>query len=110
MRFLVLGAIAGSVVYRWPVWVSRDRDDQGLDAYLFSDVGQVYDHTADISVDHAQLTWGGGLRLIDATRNLSARMELGFSQDGTVFIFKFSQTFQYDRKGMLYGKNPTKVY
>ena len=41
---------------------------------------------------------------------LAARAEVGFSQDGSVFILKFSQTFQYDRKGMLYGKNPTKVY
>ena len=96
--------------YRWPIWVSRDRDDQGIDAYLFSDVGHVYDHAAEISTANTQFTWGGGVRLIDAARDLSARVELGFSQDGTVFILKFSQTFQYDRKGMLYGKNPTKVY
>jgi hypothetical protein len=27
-----------------------------------------------------------------------------------VVRLKFSQTFQYDPKGLLYGKNPTKVY
>ena len=59
---------------------------------------------------NTQVTGGGGIRLIDAERGLSARAEIGFSQDGTVFLLKFSQTFQYDRKGMLYGKNPTKVY
>jgi hypothetical protein len=110
LRFYGLGSIAGSLEYRWPVWVSRDREDQGIDAYLFSDVGQIYDSSSQISLNNTQVTGGGGLRLIDAERNLSARVEVGFSQDGTVFIFKFSQTFQYDRKGMLYGKNPTKVY
>jgi hypothetical protein len=110
LRFYGLGSIAGSVEYRWPVWVSRDRDDQGLDAYLFSDIGQVYDRSHEISLANVQVTGGGGLRLIDAERGLAARFELGFSQDGTVVLLKFSQTFQYDRKVMLYGKNPTKVY
>ena len=98
------------IEYRWPVWVARDRDDTGLDAYLFSDVGQVYDNSAEISMDNVQLTGGFGLRVIDASRDLSARFEVGFSREGTVVILKFSQTLQYDKKGMLYGKNPTKVY
>ena len=110
LRFYGLGSIAGSIEYRWPVWVARDRDDTGLDAYLFSDVGQVYDNSAEISMDNVQLTGGFGLRVIDASRDLSARFEVGFSREGTVVILKFSQTFQYDKKGMLYGKNPTKVY
>jgi len=110
LRFYGLGSIAGSVEYRWPVWVSRDRDDQGVDAYIFSDIGQVYDRAAEISWHNTQVTGGFGLRLIDSTRDLTARFEVGFSQDGAVVILKFSQTFQYDSKGMLYGKNPTKVY
>jgi hypothetical protein len=110
LRFYGLGSIAGSVEYRWPVWVSHDRGGQGLDAYLFSDIGQVFDHSNEISFNNTQITGGAGLRLIDATHGLAARFEVGFSQDGMVVLLKFSQTFQYDRKGMLYGKNPTKVY
>ena len=51
-----------------------------------------------------------GLRLINADRGFGARFELGFSDEQTVVRLKFSQTFQYDPKGILYGKNPTRFY
>ena len=45
-----------------------------------------------------------GLRLVNSDRGFGARFELGFSDEQTVVRLKFSQTFQYDKKGMLYGK------
>ncbi len=110
LRLYGLGSVGVSVEYRWPVWVVRGRDDMGVDAYLFSDSGQVFDHTAEINLTNFQWTAGGGLRLIDAARGMAARFELGFSDETTVVRLTFSQTFQYNPRGFLYGKNPTKVY
>ncbi len=108
LRFYGMGSVGLSVEYRWPIWAVRDRDDMGIDAYLFSDSGQVFDHTNDISLSSFQFTGGGGLRLINANRGMGARFELGMSEEGTVVRLTFSQTFQYNPRGFLYGKNPTK--
>ena len=110
LRFYGMGSLAVSAEYRWPIWVARGRDDMGVDAYLFTDIGQVYDRTAEISMVNMRFTGGAGLRLIDSERGFGARFEVGLSSEQTVVRLKFSQTFQYDKKGMLYGKNPTKVY
>ncbi|MCB1184116.1 hypothetical protein KDM41_11835 [bacterium] len=109
LRFYGLGSVGVSVEYRWPVWVARGRDDLGVDAYLFSDSGQVFNHTAEISLDNWEFTGGVGLRLVDAGRHLAARFELGLSDEDLVVRLKFSQTFQYNPRGFLHGKNPTKI-
>ncbi len=110
LRFYGMGSLGFSTEYRWPVWVVRGRNDMGVDAYLFSDIGQVFEKTAEISFDNIKVTGGAGLRLIKSNRGFAARFEIGLSDEQTIFRLKFSQTFQYDPKGMLYGKNPTKVY
>ncbi len=109
LRFYGLGAVGLSLEYRWPIWVVRGRDDMGVDAYLFTDSGQVFDHTSDLSLNNYQWTGGGGLRLISAERGMSARFELGLSDEDLVVRLTFNQTFQYNPRGFLYGKNPTKV-
>ena len=109
LRFYGLGAVGLSLEYRWPIWVVRGRDDMGIDAYLFTDSGQVFDHTSDLSLNNYQWTGGGGLRLISADRGLAARFELGLSDEDVVVRLTFSQTFQYNPRGFLYGKNPTRV-
>jgi hypothetical protein len=110
LRFYGLGSLGFSAEYRWPVWVARGRNDMGVDAYIFTDIGQVFNKTAEISIENTRGTGGIGLRLINGQRGLSARFELGLSDEDTVVRLKFSQTFQYDPKGILYGKNPTKTY
>lgn len=110
LRFYGMGSVGVSVEYRWPLWVARDRDDTGVDAYLFSDSGQVFDHTNEISLTNFQFTGGGGLRLVNANRGMGARFELGMSEEDLVVRLTFSQTFQYNPRGFLYGKNPTKVH
>ena len=90
--------------------MARGRNDMGVDAYLFSDIGQVFEKTAEISLDNIKVTGGAGLRLINSDRGFAARLEIGLSDEQTIFRLKFSQTFQYDPEGILYGKNPTKVY
>ena len=110
LRFYGMGSLGFSAEYRWPIWVARGRNDMGVDAYIFSDVGQVFYKTAEISLNNLKTTGGVGLRLINSDRGFGARFELGLSDEQTIVRLKFSQTFQYDPKGILYGKNPTKVY
>jgi outer membrane protein assembly factor BamA len=110
LRFYDLGSVGFSIEYRWPVWVARGRNDLGVDAYLFSDIGQVFDKTDEISITNMRGTGGVGLRLVNSDRGFGARFELGFSDEQTVVRLKFSQNFQYDPKGILYGKNPTRFY
>ncbi len=110
LRFYGMGSVGFSAEYRWPVWVARGRNDMGVDAYIFTDIGQVFDKAAEISVTNMQATGGLGLRLINSDRGFGARFELGLSEEQTIVRLKFSQTFQYDPKGILYGKNPTRFY
>ena len=110
LRFYGRGSVGFSAEYRWPIWVARGRNDLGVDAYVFSDIGQVFDETAEISLDNIRATGGAGLRLINSDRGFGARFELGLSDEQMIVRLTFSQTFQYDPKGILYGKNPTKVY
>jgi len=110
LRFYGMGSLGFSAEYRWPVWVARGRNDMGVDAYVFSDIGQVFEKTVEISLNNIRTTGGVGLRLINSDRGFGARFELGLSDEQTIVRLKFSQTFQYDPKGILYGKNPTKVY
>ena len=108
LRFYGLGSLGFSAEYRWPVWVSRGREGPGLDAYLFSDVGQVYMDTSEIALANLEYTGGFGFRFIGLNQNFIGRFELGFSDEETVVTLKLSQNFQYDAKGMLGGKDPTR--
>jgi hypothetical protein len=109
-RFLDNVTAGSSVEYRWPIWRPRGRNDYGLDAYLFFDAGQAFQHTAELGWDEIRTSGGFGLRYIDADRNLGARAEIAFSNEEVLLRFQLSQTFQYDTGGLMYGKNPTKGY
>jgi hypothetical protein len=89
------------------VWVEKKRDGEGLDAFLFSDSGQVFMETAEIGLENFRFTGGFGLRFINSDRDFVGRFELGFSSEGTVVTFKFSQNFQYHSKTLLKGKDPS---
>jgi outer membrane protein assembly factor BamA len=108
LRFYGLGYLGTSVEYRWPLWVSKGRQGPGMDAYIFSDAGQVYDHNKEIALNHMDITGGFGVRFIGSQRNFMGRFELGFSDEGTEVRLTFSQNFQHHGKGLLYGKDPTR--
>lgn len=109
-RFLARSTVGGSLEYRWPVWRPRGRDDYGVDAYLFFDAGQAFEHTAELGWDEVRTAIGFGLRYIDGNRRLGARAEVAVSNEEVLLRFRLGQTFQHDRKGLMYGRNPTKVY
>ena len=109
-RFLGQATLGSSLEYRWPVWRPRGRDDYGLDAYLFFDAGQAFSHTAELGLDELRTAVGWGLRYIDGNRKLGARIEMAVSNEDVLVRFHLSQTFQHDRKGLMYGRNPTKSH
>jgi len=106
-RYYGLGNLGLSAEYRWPIWVAKGRSQTGLDAYLFTDTGQVYDHGGEISLEHFVWTHGFGLRLMGSEDNFAANVELGFGDEGSQLQLGFSQAFQFSGKGMMYGKDPT---
>ncbi len=106
-RYYGLGNLGVAAEYRWPIWVAKGRAQAGLDAYLFTDMGQVYDHGGQIALDNLVWTYGGGIRLLGNADNLLATFEVGFSADGVELAVGFGQAFQFAGKGMVYGRDPT---
>lgn len=108
LRYYGLGSLGATAEYRWPVWIARNRDGPGVDAYAFSDVGQVFMGTAEIAVEHLEPTGGLGLRLLGDEGRYVARFEVGFSDEEPIYRLQFSQTFQYGRRVLYRGKDPTR--
>ena len=89
--------------YRWPIWANRDADDLGLDAYLFTDVGQVFHEFGDIGDDFTH-SFGGGVRLVGYF-GFAGRLEIGRSDEETVFRLRADQIFQYAKGGLSHGRD-----
>lgn len=104
-RFRDRGMVAGSVEYRWPVWGVRNPRNLGLDAYLFSDLGQVFDETREIALDRLAESYGFGFRLANDGGFL-ARLEFAFSREETVIRFRSDQLFQFDKGSIFHGRYP----
>jgi hypothetical protein len=108
LRFYSLGSLGFSAEYRWPLWVGKGREGMGMDAYVFTDMGQVFEHTSEIALNHMENTAGFGVRFIGSEGQYLGRFELGFSDEETIVTLTFSQTFQHHSKGLLYGKDPSR--
>jgi len=108
LRFYDLGSFGMSAEYRWPLWVAKGRDGLGMDSYIFTDMGQVYNRTKEIAFNHMSYTGGFGIRFIDGDGNFAGRFELGFSDEETVVTLTFSQNFQHHGRSLLYGKDPSR--
>lgn len=108
LRFYGMGNLGLSAEYRWPLWVGKGRDGLGLDAYVFTDIGQVFMDRDEIALNHMEQSAGFGMRFIGSGNNFLGRLELGFSDEETVLTLTFGQTFQHHSRGLLYGKDPTR--
>ncbi len=108
LRFYSTGSLGLSAEYRWPLWVAKGRKGLGMDAYVFTDTGQVFNHTSEIALNHMKVTAGLGVRFIDSEGRFTGRFELAFSDEETIVTLTFSQTFQHHSKGLLYGKDPSR--
>ena len=108
MRFYGIGSLGLSAEYRWPVWVRHRHGAMGLDGYLFGDTGQVFEREEEIALSNFEITGGFGFRLVGDEGGFMGLIELGFSDEETIVSLGFGQNFQHDRRGLLYGKDPTR--
>ncbi len=105
-RFHTTGLVGASVEYRWPVWTHDRPANAGVDAYVFADGGQPYEHPDDLAWRHAFWSGGAGLRAIDHQRGFSLRVEVGAGREGTQFRVSGSQLFQDLKAGFFDGREP----
>lgn len=101
------GIAAATIEYRWPAWSLQALGGLGIDAYLLTDVGQVFHDFSDISSRNSTVSYGGGLRLVSAA-GFRGRLEIARSDEATVFRISTDQLFQYD-KGDLYNGRDSSV-
>jgi outer membrane protein assembly factor BamA len=105
LRFRDDGLVVFTAEYRFPAWNYRSLDGLGLDAYLFTDIGQVFDRTKEIALNNLTESYGIGLRWL-VREGFSGRLEFGFSEEDTMIRLSAQQTFQYMKGGLLHGRDP----
>jgi hypothetical protein len=104
-RFRDLGILAMAAEYRWPAWSLKSASSLGVDAYLFTDWGQVFSDVEQIGGGNLTSSWGGGLRL-GAEGLFVGRIEVGASEEGLVFRLRADQVFQFEKGGLFAGRDP----
>lgn len=103
-RWRDAGMIGASFEYRWPIWVDNHVNGVGLDAYLLSDIGQVFGDFEQIIPRRFQVSYGGGIRVI-GNNDFVGRIEFAWSQEEFVFRLSSDQIFQYAGGGSFNGRD-----
>jgi len=105
LRFRDEGLLALTVEYRFPAWNYRSVDGVGIDTFLFYDTGQVFGAREDIALRNLTESYGGGARFL--TRNgFGGQLVIGFSDEDWVIRVGAQQIFQFEKGGLLHGRNP----
>jgi hypothetical protein len=99
------GILIGTAEYRWPIWAHQRPYSTGLDAYLLSDVGQVFGTSDQIALREMTVSYGGGIR-IESGRGFAFRIEYARSDETSVIRLRADQVFQFAKGGFLYGREP----
>ncbi len=103
-RFRDLGLAVATAEYRWPVWAVGASKGLGVDAVIFTDVGQVFREVGEIG-DELTTSWGAGLRL-GSFEEYRGRIEFAHGEEGNEIRLRFDQLFQYDKGGFLRTRHP----
>ncbi|HEU4724794.1 MAG TPA: BamA/TamA family outer membrane protein [Candidatus Eisenbacteria bacterium] len=99
------GIVITTAEYRWPVWAHQRPYGPGIDAYLLTDGGQVFDDARQIALREMKLSYGGGLR-IESGRGFVFRIEYARSEETSIIRLRADQVFQFVKGGFLYGREP----
>jgi hypothetical protein len=100
------GIAALTAEYRWPIWTLGMPRDQGVDAYLFADFGQVFEDADELARRNLTESYGGGIRLIGFGGLFAARFEVAWSGEETVLRLRGDQVFQFAKGGLYHGRDP----
>jgi hypothetical protein len=84
-RFYDENSTAMTAEYRWEI-------NNGMDAVMFFDTGQVFHRPGSFSLSEIESSAGFGFRFKDG-RNLLARVDFGFSREGFQAWLKFGKLF-----------------
>jgi outer membrane protein assembly factor BamA len=84
-RFRDRNFIVMNLEYRWEAF-------SGLDMAIFGDVGKVASRRGDINLKDLESAVGFGFR-VNTIKSVFLRIDIGFSQEGTRFFFKFGPAF-----------------
>ncbi len=84
-RFHGRHALMGSAEYRYAL-------SGGVEAFAFTDVGQVFDRKSEFNTDNLRVTYGGGLRFATA-KSLFLRIYAARGGERTRIFFSFGPTF-----------------
>lgn len=98
------GMIGFTAEYRFPFWNLWEITGSGADAYLFADLGQVFNDFDQIGSDLMTESYGIGIRSITA-RGFRARFEFGWSREDATFRLALEQMFQYAKGGLYQGRD-----
>jgi hypothetical protein len=98
------GLFVVTAEYRWPIWAFNRAEGTGLDFYLLTDVGQVFNSWDQLSSDNMTWSYGGGIRLVTST-SFVLRFEYARATEGGYLRFTGSQVFQSIRR-LFHGRDP----
>lgn len=99
------GIAIATAEYRWPVWAHQRADGPGVDAYLLTDVGQVFGDADQIALRRMTVSYGGGVR-VESGRGFVFRIEYGRSEEAAILRLRADQVFQFVKGGFIYGREP----
>lgn len=102
-RFRDRGITALSVEYRWAVWANRKAGETGLDGYIATDLGQVFDRFQQINSKNVTISYVFGFRGVRAS-GFAWRAEFGWSKDEFVVRFTSDQIFQFVGENLFHGR------
>lgn len=103
-RWRDLGLAVATAEYRWPVWALETSHEMGVDAYIFTDVGQVFHELGEFG-DDLTTSYGAGMRL-GSSQSYAGRIEIAHSEEGNEIRLRLDQVFQNDKGGLLRGRPP----
>jgi hypothetical protein len=92
-RFRGLNAVHLNIEYRYKL-IQRSETGGlgGIEAILFSDLGQVFNRKEELSIKNIKATWGGGLQFM-SQKNVSFALLYAKSPEKGRIIFRFGKTF-----------------
>jgi hypothetical protein len=104
-RYRDRGMVALDAEYRFPFWSKTAPGEAGIDLCPLADWGQVFGDAEEIGLRRMKFSYGLGLR-IESKRGFAARIEWAHSLEGSTFLLRGDQIFQFAKLGLLHGRDP----
>ncbi len=108
-RFHATGLTGLTAEYRWPAWIQNKPAGSGIDAYVFGDIGQPFDHADEVALDNLLWSAGFGFRVINQRADFSIKLEIAYGDEGTQVRVSTQQLFQFIKAGFYDGSEPVPV-